>query len=96
MSEATLSLQILPLVPEDDLYSEVDQVIDFIASQGLPYVVSPGETTIEGDLPVLLDIVEKALRLCARRGVRRVFSQIKIDFKPDGVCIDEKYARYRK
>ncbi len=95
MAEATLSLQILPVVPEDELYPAVDRVIEFIAAQGLPYVVSPGETSIEGDLKRLLEIVENCHRLCYENGIARVFSSIKIDFKPDGVSINEKYSKYR-
>ncbi|CFX52014.1 Protein of unknown function DUF77 [Syntrophomonas zehnderi OL-4] len=90
MPEANLSLKVLPIVPEDQLYPLVDQVIKMIHDSGLNYMVSPNDTTIEGDLVTLLDLVKKAQELCIAAGAPRVISMITIDYKPDGVSIDEK------
>jgi len=96
MAEANLSLQILPIVPEKELYNVVDQVIAEIKKSGLKYLVGPMETTIEGDLDELLDLVKRAQQICAACNVSRVVSVIKIDYKPDGVTMDEKIAKYRQ
>ena len=45
MPNANLSLQILPLVAEDQVYAVVDKVIAAIQASGLKYVVGPLETT---------------------------------------------------
>lgn len=95
MAQANLSLQILPVVAEQDIYPVVDQVIALIASSGLPYLVGPMETTIEGDLDVLLGLVRQTLELCADIGIPRVAAIVKIDYKPAGVSIDEKIGKYR-
>ena len=95
MAEANLSLQILPVVAEDRIYGVVDQVIELIAASGLNYVVGPMETTIEGDVDTLLDLVKKSLQVCKNAGVPRVAAVVKIDYKPAGVTIDEKICKYR-
>jgi len=96
MAEANLSLQILPVVSEEELYPAVDRVIELIAQSGLQYMVGPMETTIEGDIKTLLGIVERALELCKEAGIPRVGAVVKIDYKPAGVTIDEKVAKYRQ
>jgi uncharacterized protein YqgV (UPF0045/DUF77 family) len=96
MAEANLSLQILPVVAEDQIYTVVDQVIDLIAASGLKYIVGPMETTIEGDVDSLLGLVKKSLEVCKNAGVPRVAAVVKIDYKPDGVTIDEKISKYRQ
>ncbi len=96
MAEANLSLQILPVVSEEEIYPAVDQVIALIAQSGLPYQVGPMETTIEGDVTTLLGLVEKALELCKQAGIPRVAAVVKIDYKPAGVTMDEKVGKYRQ
>jgi len=83
------------MVPQDRVYSVVDKVITLIQASGLPYVVGPMETTIEGDLDSLLDLVKKAQQACVEAGANRIVSIIKIDYSPDGVTIDEKIGKYR-
>jgi len=53
------------------------------------------ETTIEGDLDSLLDLVKKAQQACVEAGANRIVSVVKIDYSPDGVTIDEKIGKYR-
>ncbi len=95
MPNANLSLQILPMVPQDQVYSVVDKVINLIQVSGLPHVVGPMETTLEGDLDNLLDLVKKAQQACVEAGANRIVSIIKIDYSPDGVTINEKISKYR-
>jgi len=95
MAEANLSLQILPVVEEDQIYGIVDRVISVIKDSQLKYVVGPMETTVEGDLDTLLGLVKKALEVCTEAGVVRTIAVVKIDYKPDGVTIDEKIGKYR-
>ena len=95
MPNANLSLQILPMVPQDQVYSVVDKVINLIQVSGLPHVVGPMETTLEGDLDNLLDLVKKAQQACVEAGANRIVSIIKIHYSPDGVTINEKISKYR-
>ncbi|HSN58412.1 MAG TPA: MTH1187 family thiamine-binding protein [Clostridiaceae bacterium] len=96
MANINLSLQVLPVVPDAAIYAVVDKVIEHIKSTGVKYEVGPMETTMEGELDQLLDIVKKAQEICVEEGAERVVSVIKIDYKPEGVTIDEKIHKYRK
>jgi uncharacterized protein (TIGR00106 family) len=90
-----LSLQVVPNVPEAELYPLVDKVIELIQQSGVKYVVGPMETTMEGELSELLRIVERAQGLCLKNGATRIVSVVKIDYKAGGVTIDEKIKSYR-
>lgn len=94
MAQANVSLQIVPVVEEDRIYPVVDSVIELIQASGLNYVVGPMETTMEGDLDIILEVVKKAHELCFETGIARTLSVVKIDYKPDGVSIDEKIHKY--
>lgn len=96
MNTINVSLQVVPAVPEERIYPVVDKVIEYIASTGVKYVVGPMETTMEGDLDILLDIVKKAQQICVEEGASRVISVVKIDYKSEGVTIDEKIKKYTK
>lgn len=90
-----VSLQVLPSVPDAELYPVVDRVIDLIRKSGVKYIVGPMETTMEGELSQLLRIVEKAQQICFESGATRIVSVVKIDCKAGGVTIDEKIGKYR-
>jgi uncharacterized protein (TIGR00106 family) len=95
MPDINLSLQIIPVVEESEVYRVVDEVISMIQKSGVKYMVGPMETTMEGELDVLLEIVKKAQDICVREGATRVLSMVKIDYKPEGVTMDEKVYKYR-
>ena len=96
MSDVNVSLQILPMVPEERIYDVVDKVIKLIQNSGVKYEVGPMETTMEGELDLLLDIVKQAQKVCVKEGANRVVSMVKIDYKVDGVTMDEKTNKYKK
>lgn len=96
MENINLSLQILPVVKEEDIYPVVDKVIEYIQSKGVKYEVGSMETTMEGDMDTLLSIVKEAQNICVNEGAKRVISVVKIDYKPNGVTMDEKTYKYRK
>lgn len=96
MNTVNVSLQVVPCVPEERIYPVVDKVIEYIAAAGVKYIVGPMETTMEGDIDTLLDIVKKAQQICVNEGASRVVSVVKIDYKSEGVTIDEKIQKYRE
>ena len=49
-----------------------------------------------GELDHLLEIVKQAHNICVNEGADRVLSVIKIDYKPEGVTMDEKIKKYRE
>ncbi len=95
MASVNVSLQVVPKVPEEKTYPVVDKVIEFIQKSGVKYKVGPMETTMEGELDVLLEIVKKAQEICVREGASRVMSVVKIDYKPEGVTMEEKIYKYK-
>jgi uncharacterized protein YqgV (UPF0045/DUF77 family) len=95
-STANVSLQVLPSVAEAEVYPVVDRVIEMIAASGVRYEVGVMETTMEGELDTLLEIVKKAQYLCVEAGAGSVMSIVKIHYKPKGVTFDEKVAKYRR
>jgi uncharacterized protein, MTH1187 family len=96
LAKINVSLQIIPTVEEERIYPVVDKVIEYIAKNGVKYEVGPMETTMEGELDQLMEIVKKAQEICVKEGAKRVISMVKIDYKPEGVTIDEKVGKYRK
>jgi uncharacterized protein (TIGR00106 family) len=96
VADVNLSLQIIPVVPEERIYPVVDKVIELIQNSGVKYEVGPMETTMEGELELLLNIVKEAQDICVKEGASRVVSMVKIDYKPEGVTMDEKVGKYRK
>ncbi|MBS4534319.1 thiamine-binding protein [Clostridium sp. D2Q-14] len=95
MSNVNVSLQILPMVKEENIYDVVDKVIDYIDSCGVKYEVGPMETTMEGEFDKLIDIVKEAQTICVKEGASRVVSVVKIDYKSEGVTMNEKVGKYR-
>ena len=57
---ASVAIQVLPTLADKELVPVVDKVIEYIQSQGLKTVVSPFETTIEGDYDKLMEIGKMA------------------------------------
>ncbi len=95
MAVVNLSLQVLPVVEEERIYEVVDEAIKVIQKSGVKYLVGPMETTMEGELEELLEIVKKAQEACVRVGAPRVVSVVKIDYKAEGVTMEEKIDKYR-
>jgi len=95
MPRVNVSFQVLPIVKEERVYEIVDKVIEYIDKSGVRYEVGAMETTMEGDFDKLMDIIKKSQQICIKEGVPRVVSIVKIDYKPEGVTIDEKVKKYR-
>ncbi|MBN2983510.1 MULTISPECIES: thiamine-binding protein [Cohnella] len=85
MAQALLSIQILPRTKsgDDSVYPYVDKAIDIIKASGVPYRVGPLETTMEGDLDLLLDIVKQMNAAMFELGSPSVLSQIKLSVDRD-------------
>ena len=95
MPSINVELQVVP-GGVDNSYAVVDKVIALIKQSGVKYEVGPMGTTMEGELSELLGIVEKAQTVCIDAGATRLLSVVKIDYKPEGVTMDEKVAKHRR
>jgi len=95
MSIINLSFQVIPKVPDEKTYQVVDKAIEVVINSGVKYEVGPMETTMEGELDQLWEIVKRAQQVCIDEGAERVMTIIKIDYHPQGVTIEEKIGKYR-
>ncbi len=95
MATCNVSLQVLPFVAEEDLFPVVDKAIEVIQQSGVPYMVGPLETTMEGELDELMEIVKKAQKACTEAGAKRVVSIVKISYNSEGESMNEKTDKYR-
>jgi len=95
MPPVNVSFQVIPAVPLHDIYAVVDKAIEVVARSGVKYEVGPMETTMEGELADLLQIVQQAQEACIQAGAGRVMTLVKIDYAPGGVTMEEKTRKYR-
>lgn len=96
MNNALVSIQIIPKMPHgEDVIPLVDAAIAVIEEAGVPYQVSPLETTMEGNLTELLAIVQKMNERMIEKGSLSIISQVKIFYKPDGASMDKLTEKYR-
>jgi uncharacterized protein YqgV (UPF0045/DUF77 family) len=98
MATMTISFQVLPggLPDKAAAYAAVDAAIAVVAASGLPYSVGAMETTLEGDFEPIMATIRRALDAVLAAGASRVFTNVKIDYDPNGSTIDEKLAKYRQ
>ena len=89
-----VSFQVLPQVPGGDVYRVVDRAIEVVRRSGVKHQVGPMETTMEGELDGLLEIVKEARQACVEAGAVRVMTLVKIDYAPGGVTMEEKVGKY--
>lgn len=96
MANALLSIQMIPKTNNgESVIPYVDQAIAIIKQSGLPYRVAPLETTMEGDLPELLQIVQRMHEAMIEVGCPGALSQIKISYNPiAGASMDKLLEKY--
>ena len=95
MADALVSLQVLPRGKTDEeVYALVDKAIEVIRESGVPYEVGPMETTMEGELPELLAIIERMNEAMIEMGCPSVLHQVKIYFNPAGASIRGLTGKY--
>lgn len=94
----TVSFQVLPggLPDKASLYAAVDAAIAVVAASGLPYLVGPMETTLEGDYDQIMAVIKAAQQAVIEAGAGRVFTAIKVDYDPAGSTMGEKLKKYRQ
>lgn len=97
MYNCSISFQVLPRVKTDKkLIKIVDKVIAMVKKSKVSYEVGPMETTMEGDLETLFQIVKKAQYLCIKEGADNVFTNVKIIYNLKGVMtINQKVKKHR-
>ena len=94
--ECSAAIQVLPQVEGERVIEVVDKVISYIKSTGLPHLVGPFETTMEGDFDKVMEVVKECQLICIREGAPQVMSYIKVAYCPEeGVwSMDYKTRKY--
>lgn len=97
MANALVSIQILPRTPNgESVIPYVDRAIEIIRASGVKFLVGPLETTMEGELSQLLDVIKRMNEEMILLGAPSVISQIKIAYNPtEGASMDRLVAKYR-
>ena len=95
--EASVAIQVLPDVEGEEVIRVVDEVIAHIKSYGLPTVVGPFETTVEGDFETMMKIVKECQEIAIKAGAPSLCSYVKIFYNPQaGVwSIDKKISKHQ-
>ncbi len=101
MIHSSIAIQVLPKTKDGskaEVIRIVDEVIAYIASTGLHYVVSPFETTVEGDFDTLMSIIKRSQEICIEAGATAVSAYIKTSYAPheEILGIDEKIGKYSR
>src|SRR5690625_425913 len=96
MANSLVSIQIIPtLENSSESYAYVDAAIAVIEESGVKYQVNPLETTMEGELSELLDVVQAMNEKMVSMGAINVISQVKIVYQPDGITAETLTEKYR-
>ncbi|MFB7140967.1 MTH1187 family thiamine-binding protein [Gottfriedia sp. NPDC056225] len=91
-----MSVQIIPKTNNiEDVIPAVDEAIKIIDESGVKYQVQPLETTMEGDLNELLQVVQKMNERMIEIGCHNVITQMKILYQPQGITMDVLTEKYR-
>jgi len=92
---ASIAFQVMPKT-DSDAIKIIDKVIAIVKKSGVTYEVGPMETTMEGDLDTLFEIVRKAQDVAVKEGASQVFTNVKILYNPKGIMtIEEKVNKHR-
>ncbi|MFF2874741.1 MTH1187 family thiamine-binding protein [Gottfriedia sp. NPDC057991] len=96
MQTTLMSVQIIPKTNNiEDVIPAVDEAIKIIDESGVKYQVQPLETTMEGDLKQLLEVVQKMNERMIEIGCHNVITQMKILYQPQGITMDVLTEKYR-
>ena len=94
---ASVAIQVLPNVTDEEVIRIVDEVIAYVKSFGLSTSVGPFETTIEGDYDQLMEIVAGCQKVAiAAGGCDQISTYVKIVYKPEGevLSIEKKVTKH--
>ncbi len=97
MANSLVSIQVIPKTRNgEDTIPFVDEAIKIIIESGLKYEVHPLETTIEGDLSTILQVITKVNNTMIEMGSFNVISQVKILYQPSGITMEDLTGKYRE
>ncbi|MCH7399622.1 thiamine-binding protein [Belliella sp. DSM 107340] len=91
-----LGIQIVPKSKSIDSYELVDKAIEVIKNSGIPYVVTPFETVMEGEQDELMKIARNAQEAVFKAGAEEVLVYYRIQIRNnEDVFISDKIEKYK-
>ena len=94
---ASIALQVLPETLDDEkTIAVVDEVIAYMKSSGLNCYVGPFETSVEGDLDELMDMLKECMKIAGRSNKEGVMAFMKVSYRPEGevLTIEKKVTKH--
>ncbi len=96
MGNSLVSIQIIPKTKNgEDVIPYVDEAIEVIEKAGVKYEVHPLETTMEGNLSTLFNVIEEMNKRMIEIGSANVISQIKVLYQPTGIEMNQLTEKYK-
>jgi uncharacterized protein (TIGR00106 family) len=96
MANALISVQIIPKTKNgENVIPYVDEAIKVIQESGVKYEVHPLETTMEGDMDELFQVISKMNKKMIEIGSSNVITQIKVLYQPQGITMEDLTGNYR-
>ncbi|WP_310831138.1 thiamine-binding protein [Paenibacillus pedocola] len=96
MANTLLSIQVIPKTPNgEDSIPYVDRAIEVIQKSGVKHQVNALDTTMEGEITELLEVVRQMHEALVEAGSPSIISQIKIAHNPNGISMDKLTEKYR-
>lgn len=77
-TEVYVAFQVIPRMKNGNNFELVDEAIEVVKQANVPYQVSAMETTMQGELNQLLEIIKAAQQKCLDCGALEVITNIKI------------------
>jgi uncharacterized protein YqgV (UPF0045/DUF77 family) len=85
-----IAIQIVPITKQHP-YPIIDKAIEVIQQSGIPFLVGPMETVMQGDYDAIMSVAKKAQQACLDSGAEEVVVTMKIHARKNGdVSWDEK------
>ena len=78
LNQVMLAFQVIPRVRNGNNFEVVDKAIEVVKNSNVPHQVGAMETTMQGELDQLLDVVKRAEKACYAAGAVEVITNIKI------------------
>ncbi len=89
--DISLGIQIVPKSEKHDTYHLVDAAIDVIQQSGVPHMITPFETVMQGKYEDLMKIANEAQKAVLAAGADECLVYFRIHYrKDDDVTFDEK------
>jgi uncharacterized protein YqgV (UPF0045/DUF77 family) len=95
MANSLVSIQMIPKTKNgENVIPYVDKAIEVIANSKVLFRVGPLETTMEGELTEIFQIIQHMQDAMIDMGSVNVISQVKILYQPSGITMNQLTEKY--